>query len=187
MVDIEAVLQHETRRMIYQHILAHPGVTFNILKDVFGLTDGTLRYHIDYLKRADKISNNLTEGKRVYYPNGIGNVLMQKSKRSTDKFKLNDIQERLMETIRRYPGINQKELSDRCNLNRFKVRNNIGKLIDFGLIRTVKYKNMVCYEYVTDGHMEYEVLKTLIMKLLKGEIDEQTFIELKRKIEEDSN
>ena len=54
MANDELVLQHDTRRMIYNYIVEHPGVAFNELKKVFELTDGTLRYHVEYLKRSGK-------------------------------------------------------------------------------------------------------------------------------------
>lgn len=183
MVESDLVLQHETRRMIYNHIVAHPGVSFNVLKEVFGLTDGTLRYHLDYLKRAEKITNGVTGGRRIYYPTSSGNIVSTMANGQVGTFKLNSIQERIVMILKRYPGINQKELADRTKLNRFKIRNNIDKLIDIGMVRKQPRGNTVYYEYISDGQMHFEMLKTLVMKLINGEIDDKTFLELKGKIE----
>lgn len=183
MENNDPVLQHETRRMIYYHIVAHPGVPFNILKEVFGLADGTLRYHLDYLVRAEKISNSFGEGRRIYYPNHTNHPVGKVVDGQPQVHKFNDAQQRLVGVIRRYPGICQKELTQKTNLNRFAVRYNLTKLMEIGVVRKVAAKNKVCYEYISSGHMQFEVLKTLIVKLLNGEIDEVTFLELKRKIE----
>ena len=184
MAKDDIVLKHETRRMIYNHIAAHPGVSFSILKEVFGLADGTLRYHLDYLKRSEKITNGLEGGKRCYYPAGHTAKIANINHNGEPEFvKLNEVQERLVSVIRRYPGINQKELSRKTNLNRFAVRNNIEKLMHYRMIRKVPERNMVCYECVSKGKMEYETIKTLILKLVNGEISDEEFNELRKQME----
>lgn len=47
---------------------------------------------------------------------------------------------------------------------------------------TGRNKKNVWYEYISNGHMQFEILKSLVMKLLNEEIDENTFIELKNKL-----
>jgi len=183
MVESDLALKHETRRLIYNHIVAHPGVSFNTLKEVYDLTDGTLRYHLGYLKRAEKIQRSLEEGNRCYYPCSTGNVENRLIKGNPEVIKLSIAQEKMVTIIKQKPGINQKDLSRECNMNRFIVRNNLQQLMNFGIIKKVQVRNTVCYEYITDGHMHYEILKKLVIKLLNGEITEKQFLELKNKIE----
>ena len=40
----------------------------------------------------------------------------------------------------------------------------------------------VCYEYIPDDLLEYELLKMLTVKFLNNEIDEQTFLKLRNKL-----
>ena len=55
------VLENETRKLVYDHIMAHPGVSFIVLKSVLKLNDSTLRYHLNYLERSKKISFDLSK------------------------------------------------------------------------------------------------------------------------------
>ena len=48
-------LEHYLRKMIYNHIKEYPGVSFSTLKKVYDLNDSTLRYHLKYLERNEKI------------------------------------------------------------------------------------------------------------------------------------
>ena len=182
MVEVDLVLQHETRRMIYSHIIAHPGVSFNVLKEVFGLASGTLRYHLDYLKRAEKISFDPERGRRNYYPHHSEAVVTRMKINNVQTFKLNSLQELIVNTLKNNSRINQKRLTKLIGVNRFVLRNNLNKLIDLGMVKKVIKGKNVYYKYISNGHMQYEILKTLVMKLLNGEIDEQTFLELKNKM-----
>ena len=57
------------------------------------------------------------------------------------------------------------------------------KILSLNLIRKYKNGQNVCYEYMTDDELKYEILKRLLIKLIKKEIDEETFLRLKRKLE----
>ena len=61
-------LEHNTRKMIINHILAYPGVSFGTIKKVLNIPPGTLRYHLNYLESKKKIKSSLTGNNRCYYP-----------------------------------------------------------------------------------------------------------------------
>lgn len=169
--------------MIYNHIIAHPGVSFNILKTVFNLKDGTLRYHLDYLKRADKINFGLTKGKRKYYPNSGSTKFL---KIENDIFETNNLtppQGHILNTIKEHPGINQKELVKKTGYNRFKLERNLKKLLELCVVRKMPDSKNIRYEFITNDQLQYEMLMSLVTKFLKREIDENKFLELKRKLE----
>lgn len=177
------ILDNEIRKMIYNHIIAYPGVSYFTLKKVFDLADGTLRYHLNYLERSEKISFGLEKGKRYYYPNH-GEILANNRISDNSKlFELTSRQERLLGTIKRYPGITQKELVNKTGMNRLTIINNLKKLIALDLIRKTPNGNNVYYEFITNEQLRYEILKKLVIKLLKKEITEEKFLKLKRKLE----
>jgi len=180
----ENVLDHETRRMIYNHILAHPGVSYNILKNVFGLTNGTLRYHLDFLERNKKIRLGLEKGKRLYFPHHNGFSVPGHSQDELETYKLTKVQEQLLNTIKYYPGISQKELIKHTGLKRFTVANNLKKLLNLAIIRKTPNGTNVYYELISNEQLRYELLKGLVIQLLKKEIDEKTFLKLKRELEQ---
>ena len=179
----ELALENRLRKMIFNHIITYPGVSFQILKNVFDLTDGALRYHLDYLEKNEKISTGVQRGIRCYYPHyNLVNV----PKKSSDNLRLHKLtpdQERLLDIIKHYPGINQKELKFRSRLNRFQVANNIKTLINMNLVNQFENSRNICYEYLPDDELKFTMMKRLVIKLLKDEIDEQTFLKLKRKLE----
>ena len=185
MIRNETTLDNQTRRMIYNHIMAHPGVSFIVLKQVFNLNESTLRYHLNYLERNEMISFGVESGKRNYYPHrNNGHLLYTMNENNTVGINnLTKVQEQLVSTIRRNPGITQKELTSRTGIKRLTVIKNLDRLMAQCLIRKVPNGNRVCYEYIENEQLRYEILKRLVIKLLRKEIDEQTFLELKRKLD----
>jgi predicted transcriptional regulator len=181
----ESVFENTTRRMIYNHIYAHPGVTFLILKKVLNLNESTLRYHLNYLERSEKISFGLEKGKRYYYPHSSAKQIVQKKEgiSLTNELELTNIQARIIDTIQKYPKLNQKELSKRTRVNRITLNRNLKILMDLCLVRKIPNGNMVLYEYMPNEQLRYEILKKLLKKLVRNEIDEETFLELKRKLD----
>jgi predicted transcriptional regulator len=179
----EPVLEHETRRMIFNHIIAHPGVSFNILKNVFSLNDSTLRYHLNYLEHSEQISFGLEKGKRQYYPNQNKHIIIRSDEIQKEFFQLTPKQEQIIEKIKQYPGITQGELIRMTGIQRLTLTQNIKKLMDICIVRKVPDKNNVRYEYIENEQLKYEIMKRLVVKLLRHEIDEQKFLELKRKLE----
>jgi predicted transcriptional regulator len=177
------VLEHKTRRMIYYHILAHPGVSFNILRSVFGLNESTLRYHLSYLEKKEQIQFGVRKGRRRYYPHSAKNIVVRKTREELSAHELNPRQDLIVGMIRRYPGITQKELLHKTGLKRLTLTKNLNKLMDLYIIRRIYDHNKVRYEYIKNDQLQFEMLKQLVIKLLRKEIDEATFLELKRKLE----
>ena len=169
--------------MIYNLIATYPGVSFNNLKNIFELTDSNLRYHLNYLEKNNKISSGLEKEIRCFYPHPASVTLIKKPENAIDSQKLTPSQERILNIIMKYPGINQKELINKSGINRLKVIRNVNTLRKLDLVRNRKHQNNVYYDYVPDVEMKFTILKGLVFKFLKDEIDEETFLRLKRKLE----
>jgi predicted transcriptional regulator len=179
----DEILKNKIRRMIFNLVATYPGVSFNNLKNIFELTDSNLRYHLNYLEKNNKISTDMEQGVRCYYPHPASVTIPQNSEPTLETQKLNLPQERILNIIIRYPGINQKELISRSKMNRLKVIRNLNALRNLNLIINTKDQNNVYYEYVPDVEMKYSILKGVVIKFLKDEIDEETFLRLKRRLE----
>ena len=181
----ESVLDNTIRRMIYNHILANPGVSFVVLKRAFNLNESTLRYHLDYLKRNEKIIFSFEKGKRNYYPQSIEMKVLGGPDNSNifETYNLTDTQERIITIIKKYPKINQKELVRRTGINRITLSKNIKKLMNLCMVRKIPNGNKVNYVFIENKQLRFEILKQLLVKLFNKEIDEKTFLELKRKLE----
>jgi predicted transcriptional regulator len=177
------VLDNKLRRVIYNHIVKYPGVEFNTLKDIFELSDSSLRYHVYYLEKNGKISSSLEKGYRCYYPHPAGISVPKSQETNLRSQKLSQEQDHLLNIIMHHPGINQKELVHKSRMNRFKVMREVNTLKDLNLIRNTRIHNTVCYEYIPDVELKYRMMKGLMVKFLKNEIDEKTFLKLKKRLE----
>ncbi len=168
-------LEHYIRKMIYNHITEYPGVSFQTLKKIYNLNDSTLRYHLKYLERAERINSNLEGGQLHYFPGYSINKISDTSKQIFTPQSLTQHQQHILTTIKQNPGISQKELGQRTSLKRFILTYNLTKLLDLGMIRKFNNGRNICYEFITNQLLKYEMLKVLAVKLLRNEIDENTF------------
>ncbi|UCH89161.1 MAG: MarR family transcriptional regulator [Thermoplasmata archaeon] len=182
MIKSNVDLEHHIRKTIFNHIIAYPGVSFSTLKKIFDLNDSTLRYHLKYLERGERISSRIERGKLHYYPYFSNITIPTAANTSSKTNDLTPQQLHILYAIKKYPGINQTELITKTSLKRHILTYNISKLIDLGMVRKYNHVRNVCYEYITDELLKTETLKVLAIKLLNNEIDEETFLRLKNRM-----
>jgi len=181
----KVALENQIRKMIYTHIVEYPGVSFSKLKRFYDLNDGTLRYHLNYLERDEKITSKIKSGKLHYYPYGKSVIDSNSANKNSKSHELTSHQEIILNAIKQKPGINQTELIAKTSLKRHILTYNISLLIDLGMVKRNNHVRNVCYEYIPDELLQYEMLKMLTVKFLNNEIDEQTFLRLKNKLKKD--
>lgn len=181
----KVALENQIRKMIYKHIVEYPGVSFSKLKRIYDLNDGTLRYHVNYLARAQKITSKIEAGKLHYYPYARSVIDSNPTNPNLRSHELTSHQENILNAIRQNPGINQTDLIAKTFLKRHILTYNISQLIDLGMVKKNNHVRNVCYEYITDELLQYEMLKMLTIRFLNNEIDEQTFLKLKNKLKKD--
>jgi predicted transcriptional regulator len=178
------ILDNKLRRQIYNHISTYPGVSFNTLKSLFELKDRSLRYHLHILEKNEKISSGLEKGTRCYFPHPASVKILNKHLSNLESQEISREQEHILNIIKQNPGIMQKELINKARMNRFKVAREIRILKNLKLVKNTRIQNTVCYEYIPDVELKFRMLKGLIVKLLKNEIDEKTFLKLKKRLGE---
>ena len=169
--------------MLFNHIISYPGVSFNTLKNIYELTESSLRYHLNYLEKNDKISSSLERGIKCYFPHPSSVTIPKNTRSSFESQTLLPHQELILTTIIRYPGISQKELIKSTGINRFKMNREIRTLKSLNLIKNTRRKKTICYEYVPDIEMKFRILKGFIVKYIKAEIDEETLLRLIKRLE----
>jgi predicted transcriptional regulator len=145
----------------------HPGTSFKTIKTIFGLADSTIRYHLRYLEKKGMIRSD--PDMRVYYPT-----------RHEEEGALSKTQQRLIQIIRRHPGLTQKELSARTNISRLAVRNNIAKLVEKEILSTIRIGRETRHFYIHPDELERTKALRLITKFLLDVIDEETYWDLRR-------
>jgi len=101
----EDVLDQFVRGQIYGFIKTNPGVHYNQILRKVGVKNGTLSYHLGVLEKTELIQSRREGLKyRVFYPTGMN---FPKSER----FRLTALQIRIIDSLKRQPGITQKELA----------------------------------------------------------------------------
>lgn len=180
-------LDHETRKMIYNIIVARPGVTYIFIKRTLDLAHGTLRYHLNFLERNNKIKSKLEHRNKCYYPIDRFGFKTRPEPSEDRAYRLSDKQEMIIRTIRRNPGITQIDLILRTKLLKITLAYNLKKLLDLGIIRKKRGGRNIHYYLITEERLKEEIILRLATKLLKNEIDEQTFLTVKRKLEEEDD
>jgi predicted transcriptional regulator len=183
MVREEAIFENEIRKMIYNHIVAYPGVSFRTLLGIFELTEGGLRYHIDYLEKNNKVFKKLENGKKSYYPRFEITRMNKKFSGNNGPGKLTTTQTRILDLIKMYPGINQKDLVYRLRSNPSQVSRNLKVLKKMGFVKDIKIEKNVCYQLTPDNEMKAKIINEIIVKLINNEIDEETFFKIVKALE----
>jgi predicted transcriptional regulator len=172
-------LQHKTRKKIYEHIADNPGISFNMLASIFDINEGTLRYHLDYLRRSDLISPRKIDNKRCFTCKDVDLSHPAREKVST----MNNDQKKVLELIREDPGLTRNDLLERSGLSRRQATRAISKLKEMGLIISEKEAGTTCYKIAEDGRIFNEMMLVLMEKYLREEISLSKLKELKRKLE----
>ena len=169
----QAPTEHKLRRMVLNYIQKHPGASYSDIKRTFELSDGTLRYHLSSLERAKLIGSALREGRRCYHslaeerdPGGRGGA-----------------QRKVLETIKRNPGISAPELGRSCRLNKKNLGYHLDMLMSSGSIIKIMEGGTAGYWIVTGELLRRRMLKRLVLKFLDHEIDEDTFFMIKDELE----
>jgi predicted transcriptional regulator len=146
--------------------MIHPGSSFNDIQTIFDLPESTLRYYLRYLEKKGQIYSD--SRKRIYYP----------TEHKVNK-GFSKIQMILINSIKKHPGITQKELVNKTGINRSTVRKNIKLLIEDEKVTITRIGNEIHHFFIYPEDLERIKALRLITKLVLEKIDEDTYWELR--------
>jgi len=170
---------HHTREVLLQQIMDRPGITFSRLMRLLDLNEGTLRYHLNYLEREERIRSRKEGASRVYY-----SLVHDPSQRS-NAGGLTLGQRRVLSTIRKFPGIGASEIQGHTNLTRDSLNGILNRLKKEHIIWEVQNGHGAGYELITRERMLEEMLLDIVERFLRREMDQSTFLRMKDWIEEE--
>lgn len=131
-IQKEDVLDQFVRGQIYGFIKTNPGVHYNQILRKVGVKNGTLSYHLGVLEKTELIQSRREGLKyRVFYPTGMN---FPKSER----FRLTDFQIQIIDSLKRRPGLTQKELARLLGQKPQTINYNIKVLDQAGLVSVEK-------------------------------------------------
>jgi DNA-binding MarR family transcriptional regulator len=131
-IQKEDVLDQFVRGQIYGFIKTNPGVHYNQILRKVGVKNGTLSYHLGVLEKTELIQSRREGLKyRAFYPTGMNFP-------KAERFRLTDLQIRIIGSIRSQPGMTQKEIARLLGQKPQTINYNIKVLGQAGLISVVK-------------------------------------------------
>lgn len=131
-IQKEDVLDQFVRGQIYGFIKTNPGVHYNQILRKVGVKNGTLSYHLGVLEKTELIQSRREGLKyRVFYPTGMN---FPKSER----FRLTDFQIQIIDSLKKHPGLTQKELARLLGQKPQTINYNIKVLDQAGLVSVEK-------------------------------------------------
>ena len=170
---------HRTRSLLYDYINKNPGSTFKMLKSVFKIPDGTLRYHLRYLLKRNRIVQEKEGREKCYY-----SYLKKRFPFCDPDLKLNKEQERLLQLISLEPMIPYKDLKRRSGQKPSSFKYNIQQLKKKKLIWRIRRGNRIGYDLITEKRLADEMFLIIVDKYLDGEVDKETMMLILDKLED---
>jgi predicted transcriptional regulator len=182
MYNGDGVLDHKSRKLIYNYISTHPGAPFGVIKKVFDMNTSTLKYHLHYLEKSNKIFSKREGRRRCYYCTQRSELQISPYS-GVDQYNITQVQQRILNIIKTEPGITDDELIIKTRLTRKNLDYNLKRLGELKLIWMVNTDGIVGYELITKEKLREEMLTRLVLRLISDEIDEDTFNRIKKKLE----
>jgi len=131
-IQKEDVLDQFVRGQIYGFIKTNPGAHYNQILRKVGVKNGTLSYHLGVLEKTELIQSRREGLKyRAFYPTGMNFP-------KAERFRLTDLQIKIIGSIRSQPGMTQKEIARSLDQKPQTINYNIKVLDQAGLISVVK-------------------------------------------------
>jgi predicted transcriptional regulator len=177
---MEKDLSEGPRETLARLIEENPGISFLRITDRSGMNRGTLRYHLDILEKEGRVRVVHKGKKKLYYASGKG---MKGPLGEEDD--LTRGQRRILNLIKENPGVSKHQLISITGQNREEVRYALRKLTSRSEVWKVTDGHDPTYEYITRNKLAKEMLALILEKFLNDEMDRETFLLLKKRIEED--
>jgi predicted transcriptional regulator len=119
-------LEHPTREAVVEYVRQNPGRCVADAQAALAVSRGTISHHVRHLARQGYVRPKRERYRVRLWPAG--------PPPPPDPY-VTPVQQRLLDEIRRRPGLSQTELADRVGLERKKVSYNVARLTDSGRVR----------------------------------------------------
>jgi len=134
-LSLADIFQNENRLNILTQILNNPGIHHNELLRRCNLNKGQLQWHLDTLLKHYIVKREKYGQYAIYFPITSSKEAIEAFKNQFSKSKTTL---EILNTIKKYPGINSAEISRTLNLSRNTVKYHIDKLVEKHHIRLEK-------------------------------------------------
>jgi len=132
--DIEKDIREQNiRGMIYQHIQENPGTRYNAIQKSVMVSNGTVCYHLDVLKKREYIRSKPVMGKMYYWSTDL--IFPDKKRYPQHKYPpLDEDQEEIIQALQAGPSLSAKELSLQTAIPGATLYRKLQKMTIFGMV-----------------------------------------------------
>ncbi|WP_220680895.1 winged helix-turn-helix transcriptional regulator [Methanofollis formosanus] len=141
-VHRDALLANRTRRQVYDHVRAHPGVRFAVLCRDLGMNRGTLRYHLAVLEQFGAITV-WKNGRAVGYFENSGKYSESERRALAG---LSETERAICTILTVSPGSTRSEVALRLGVATSTVSWHIGRLARRGVVAVKREGREVRYD-----------------------------------------
>jgi predicted transcriptional regulator len=124
----DRLLEHETRQRIMDFIKDNPGTYYSQIRKELDLAHGVVTHHINMLESQELVFSKQDRQFRRFYADGL----------YKDTPMVTGTQKKVLDEIRRYPGLSQKQISEHLDLYPMMVSYHVGQLETLGLVEKKK-------------------------------------------------
>jgi len=160
------------RKLLYEYIKKYPGSSFKVLKNVFRMSEGNLRYHLHYLERRERIVIEKDGRNRCYYPT------IRRRYSIPFGVELTPGQERILDLLIKESGITNRELMRRSGQDRPSFEYNIRKLRENRLIHRVNNRTGPIYEALIDTLRLEEAFLNTVKRFTEGNATKEELMDI---------
>ncbi len=164
--------ESDIRRLLHEYIKKNPGASFKILKNVFKMSEGNLRYHLHYLERKNQIKFE-KNGRDLCYFSPFNARLKPMS-----DVELTPVQERIFDLIKNRPCIPTKKLMDLSGENKPSFDYNVRILRESGLIWMVHNGSTSGYRVINDERSAEELLLKMVKMFTEGQVSKEELMKI---------
>jgi len=123
---VKAIIENKNRTVILDYIGNHPGCTISDLSKNTGVNRGTAKYHLCFLTIERKIVRQI-DGKQSYLFTNSGTAL---EKKRVYGYIMNPSKQEILKMIFDNPGISNKEIAERLQLEQSTVHWHIHQFLN---------------------------------------------------------
>ncbi len=169
----ETYLNLEKRRLLYQHILKNPGVHLRKIFRNSKMSEGTIKYHLKYLKKRRLIVEKKIDGYKRYY---VKDKVGEEHKKLWSIFRQKTTREILLFFLI-YMASSRIKLSKELEKNPKVIEYHLKKLLENDLIEVARVENGIVYLNNDNPRFkEFKAATNEIVYILKNQQKVEDFI-----------
>lgn len=135
------ILHHPRRAAIHDFVIQEPGVSVSVVANGLGIPWFKTLYHVRRLEQAGRLRLHKISGRTAIFPANAG----FRGREARVALLQRDTLRRVMDALRRTPGLDQARLAEQLGLSRPRMSQALKSLVGLGLVRANRHGRRLRY------------------------------------------